>query len=581
MGKAVLNKKYEEVLRKRKLLTDEQIERAVMEATRRGEYLHQVVVDMHLLDATTALQAAAEEWGIGYVELMDEEIDPDVVRIFPEAMSRRLMIVPIGRDEGTLSVAMADPFDLFALREMEIRTHSKLKIQPFFALPSEIKRKLEEVYGRQSEEALYDFLIQEEVEGIEEEISEIEEFAEETEQEIDLTSAAIEEAQRSYVVRLVWRIILQALKENASDIHIEPFQREVAVRFRIDGDLHYKQPIPKPLHNAVVSRIKILSKMNIAEKRLPQDGRIGLKVGPRKVELRVSVIPTIFGESVVMRILDKSTAIMPLSELGFSEENLRIFEEMIRKPYGMILVSGPTGSGKSTTLFSALNTIKRPELKILTVEDPVEYNIEGIVQVQVKEEIGLTFARVLRAFLRQDPDVIMIGEMRDQETAAIAVRAALTGHLVFSTIHTNDAPSSVTRLVDFGIDPFLVADSLLLVIAQRLVHTICPRCKEEYQPGDDVAEMLRRYGFELNGRPLYRGKGCKECNYTGYKGRTAIHELLVVDDEIRELIAKGATANEIKEAAKAKGMKTLREDGFEKALKGITTVEEVISRTLE
>ncbi|RKY02457.1 type II secretion system protein GspE, partial [Candidatus Poribacteria bacterium] len=298
-------------------------------------------------------------------------------------------------------------------------------------------------------------------------------------------------------------------------------------------------------------------------------------------ELRVSVIPTIFGESVVMRILDKSTAIMPLSELGFSEENLRIFEEMIRKPYGMILVSGPTGSGKSTTLFSALNTIKRPELKILTVEDPVEYNIEGIVQVQVKEEIGLTFARVLRAFLRQDPDVIMIGEMRDQETAAIAVRAALTGHLVFSTIHTNDAPSSVTRLVDFGIDPFLVADSLLLVIAQRLVHTICPRCKEEYQPGDDVAEMLRRYGFELNGRPLYRGKGCKECNYTGYKGRTAIHELLVVDDEIRELIAKGATANEIKEAAKAKGMKTLREDGFEKALKGITTVEEVISRTLE
>lgn len=580
MGKAVLNKKYEEVLRKRKLLTDEQIERAVMEATRRGEYLHQVVVDMHLLDATTALQAAAEEWGIGYVELMDEEIDPDVVRIFPEAMSRRLMIVPIGRDEGALLVAMADPFDLFALREMEIRTHSKLKIQPFFALPGEIKRKLEEVYGRQSEEAIYDFLAQEE-EGLEEEISEVEESVEEAEQEIDLTSAAIEEAQRSYVVRLVWRIILQALKENASDIHIEPFQREVAVRFRIDGDLHYKQPIPKPLHHAVISRIKILSKMNIAEKRLPQDGRIGLRVGPRKVELRVSVIPTIFGESVVMRILDKSTAIMPLSELGFSEENLRIFEEMIRKPYGMILVSGPTGSGKSTTLFSALNTIKRPELKILTVEDPVEYNIEGIVQVQVKEEIGLTFARVLRAFLRQDPDVIMIGEMRDQETAAIAVRAALTGHLVFSTIHTNDAPSSVTRLIDFGIDPFLAADSLLLVIAQRLVRTICPRCKEEYRPGEEMAEMLRRHGFELNGRPLYRGKGCKECNYTGYKGRTAIHELLVIDSEIRELIAKGATANEIKEMAREKGMKTLREDGFEKALKGITTVEEVINRTLE
>jgi len=580
LGKTALNRKYEEVLRSRKLLTEEQIGRAVIEAVRRGEYLHQVIADMHLLDVTTALQAAAEEWGIGYVELVDEELDPDVVKIFPEAMAKRLMSIPIGRDEGSLSVAMADPFDLFALREMEIRTHSKLKIQPYFALPSEIRRKLEEIYGRENEEVIYDFLMQDEAE----EISEIEEYFEETESasEIDLTRSAVEEAQQSYIIRLVWRIILQAIKERASDIHIEPFQRESAVRFRIDGDLHYKHPIPRPLHNAVISRIKILSKMNIAEKRIPQDGRIGLKVGSRKVELRVSVVPSIFGESVVMRILDKSQAIMPLSDLGFSDENLAIFEEMIRKPYGMILVSGPTGSGKSTTLFSALNTIKRPELKILTVEDPVEYNIEGIVQIQVKEEIGLTFARVLRAFLRQDPDIIMVGEMRDQETAAIAVRAALTGHLVFSTVHTNDAPSSITRLVDFGIDPFLVADSVLLIIAQRLVHKICENCKEEIEPTEEMIRILQEHRVSTENLHIARGKGCKECNFTGLKGRTAIHELLVVDEDIKELIAKGATAMEIKEFARNAGkMRTLREDGFEKVARGITTFEEVISRTLE
>lgn len=580
MGKAALNRKYEEVLRRRKLLTEEQIGRAVAEASRRGECLHQVVVDMHLLDATTALQAAAEEWGIGYVELMDEELDPDVVKIFPEAMAKRLMSIPIGRSEDALSVAMADPFDLFALREIEIRIHSKLKIQPYLALPSEIKRKLEEIYGRESEEVIYDFLMQD---GMDE-ISEIEEYFEGEDQgpEIDLIGSAIQEAQQSYIIRLVWKIILQAIKEGASDIHIEPFQRESAVRFRIDGDLQYKQPIPRPLHSAVVSRIKILSKMNIAEKRVPQDGRIGLKVGSRKVELRVSVIPTVFGESVVMRILDKSQAIMPLSDLGFRDENLRIFEEMIRKPYGMILVSGPTGSGKSTTLFSALNTIKRPELKILTAEDPVEYNIEGIVQVQVKEEIGLTFARVLRSFLRQDPDIIMIGEMRDQETASIAVRAALTGHLVFSTVHTNDAASSVTRLVDFGIDPFLVADSVLLIIAQRLVHKICESCKEEIEPTEEMLKILQDHRVSLEELHISRGKGCKACNFTGLKGRTAIHELLVVDEDIKELIAKGATAMEIKEFAREdKNMRTLREDGLEKVAKGITTFEEVISRTLE
>ena len=502
----------------------------------------------------------------------------ETVKIIPEAMARRLFAIPISRTENTLAVAMADPFDLFALREIEIRTRSRFKVQPFLALPSDIEKKLDEIYVRESEEEIFSIL-----QDIEDKkIKEIDQYAVDVEDEleIDLADAAKEEAQQSYIISLVYKIIVEAVQEYASDIHIEPFYRETALRYRIDGDLQYKQPIPKPLHNAVVSRIKIMAKANIAERRIPQDGRIGLKVGNRKIELRVSIIPTIFGESVVMRILDKGSAMMPLADLGFRPENLQLFETAIKKPFGLILVSGPTGSGKSTTLFSALNTIRSPDKKILTVENPVEYNIEGIVQVQTKEEIGLTFAGTLRAFLRQDPDVIMIGEMRDQETASIAIRAALTGHLVFSTIHTNDAPSCITRLIDFGIDSFLIADSVQLIIAQRLIHAICKNCKVPIEPTEEMIKLLESHRVDTSNLQLCKGKGCNVCN-DGLKGRTGIHELLVIDDEVRDLVIKDATAYEIKEAAMKNGMRALREDGFEKVARGITTFEEVMKRTQE
>ncbi|MBM3242430.1 type II secretion system protein GspE [Candidatus Poribacteria bacterium] len=578
MAKASLNKRYEEILQKTRLLTMEQLQKAIVKAEASDEYLHQVIVDMHFLDSTSVLEAAAREWGIGYVELLDEKIDAETVKIIPEAMARRVVTIPINRTENTLAIAMADPFDLFALREIEIRTRPRFKIQPFLALPSNIKKKLDEVYVKESEDEIFSIL--QDVED--KRIKEIEQYAVDTEDEleIDLAGAAKEEAQQSYIISLVWKIIVEAIQENASDIHIEPFLRETAMRYRIDGDLQYRQPIPKVLHNAVVSRIKILAKANIAERRVPQDGRLGIKIGNRKIEMRVSIIPTILGESVVMRLLDKSSTMMPLSYLGFRDENLTLFEAAIKKPHGLILVSGPTGSGKSTTLVSALNAIKSPERKILTVENPVEYNIEGVVQVQTKEEVGLTFAGALRAFLRQDPDVIMVGEMRDQETASIAVRAALTGHLVFSTIHTNDAPSSITRLTDFGIDPFLVADSVQLIIAQRLIHTICKNCKVSVEPKEEEIKLLESHRVNTSNLQLCKGQGCNLCN-KGLRGRTGIHEFLVIDGEVRDLVVKEATAYEIKEAAMKNGMRTIREDGFEKVARGITSFEEVIKWTQE
>lgn len=580
MAKASLNKRYEEVLRKTRLITEEQLQEAIVKAEEDDKYLHQVIVDMGFMESTSVLEVAAREWELRYVELLDEELDAETVKIIPEAMARRIVAVPINRTENTLAVAMADPFDLFALREIEIRTRPRFKVQPFLALPGDIEKKLDEIYVKEREEEIYSTL--QEVEG--KEIKEIEQYmaaSEEDELEIDLAGAA-KEAQQSYIISLVWRIIAEAVKEGASDIHIEPFSRETALRYRIDGDLQYRQPIPKVLHNPVVTRIKILAKANIAERRVPQDGRIGpLNFFNKKIELRVSIIPTILGESVVMRILDKSSAMMPLSDLGFREENLKLFETAIRKPYGMILVSGPTGSGKSTTLSSALNTIKSPDKKILTAENPVEYNIEGIVQVQTKEEVGLTFAEALKSFLRQDPDVIMVGEMRDQETASIAIRAALTGHLVFSTIHTNDAPSCITRLIDLGVDSFLIADSVELIIAQRLIHTICKNCKVLIEPPEEEVKLLESHRVDTSNLQLCKGEGCNICNNGGLKGRTGIHELMVIDDEVRDLIIKGATAYEIKEAAMKNGMRTLREDGFEKVAMGITTFEEVMKITQE
>ena len=585
MAKAALNKRFEEVLRSSHFITADQLEKATAEAEQDDEYLHQKIVDMRFAEVSQILELVRQAWKIETMDLLAEEmtsLDTDFVkRIFPEAMAFRIEALPFHQTEDTLSIAMVDPFDVFIINEIRVRTHSHYKLLLYLAFPRDIANKLNEVYGKTNAEALDSFLSDvtedesEELQGVS--------VVEEDDAEIDLESAALEQAQQSFVVRAVYKLIVQAIREEASDIHIEPFPHEIVLRYRIDGDLG-ERPVPnRTWHNAIISRIKIMASMNIAERRIPQDGRISLKLGEKKYELRVSIIPTVFGESVVMRILDKSGITRSLSELGFSPNNLALFETAIHKPYGLVLVCGPTGSGKSTTLFAALNAINTPEQKILTAENPVEYNLPGIVQVQTKEDITppVTFASVLRAFLRQDPDVIMVGEMRDQETAAIGIQAALTGHLVFSTIHTNDAPSSITRLVNFEVDPFLIGDAVLLVIAQRLPHTICKNCKRPVEPTADHLKLLKLHNIDISSLQLTRGEGCNQCHGKGMKGRVAIHEVMVMTDAVRNMILKGASGFEIKEAAMQNGMRSLRQDGLEKAAQGITTVDEILKITQE
>ena len=579
MAKIVSLKKKgicEVILRKNRLVTEEELHKAIDKAEETGEYLHQVVVDMGLADRTKVLEVLATELEVESIDLPNEPLDVDIVKTFPQAMEVRNECIPVGKTENTLIVAMADPYNPFALNEIKIRTQARFKVQQLLAFPRDIRKQLEDIYGKDKEEALYEALMQDDIAGlVEEEIEQDEDFIKD-EEEIDLISSALEEeAQRAPVMRLVDRIIAQAIKEEATDIHIEPFSKETKLRYRIDGDLQLRPNPPRSLHNAIISRIKIMSKTNIAERRLPQDGRISVSMGDKKYELRVSIIPTFYGESVVMRILDKSSTALPLSDLGFRPRNLELITTAIHRPHGLILVSGPTGSGKSTTLFSALNTIYSPEKKILTVEDPVEYNLDGVVQVPAREEIALTFARTLRAFLRQDPDVIMVGEIRDGETAGIAIQAALTGHLVLSTIHTNDASSCVTRLANFEIDSFLIADAIQLLIAQRLIRRICKDCKTSVEPKDEQIELLNSYKIDTSNLQLFQGKGCPKCNGKGLKGRTGIHELLVLDNEIKGLILKDASAYEIKEAAMNNGMRILIQDGLEKVAMGITTFEEV------
>jgi type IV pilus assembly protein PilB len=564
----------EEILRKNRLVTEEELLKAIAKAEETGEYLHQVVVDMGLAKRTTVLEAFARELGVNF-DLLNEELDSKIVMDIPRAMEERDECIPIGKTEDTLIVAMADPYNPFVLNDIKVRTQYHFKVQQYLAFPRDIRKKLEEIYGKEKEEeALYKLMQDDMAELAAEEIEQDESFVGERE-EVDLISSALEEAQRAPVMRLVDKIIAQAIRDGSTDIHIEPFSKETKLRYRIDGDLQPRPSPPRSWHNAIVSRIKILAKADIAERRKPLDGRISVNMGEKKYELRVSIIPTIYGESVVMRILNKSSTALSLSDLGFGEKNLELIKVAINKPHGLILVSGPTGSGKSTTLFSALNTIYSPEIKILTIENPVEYNLDGVVQVQTKEEIGLTFALGLRAFLRQDPDVIMVGEIRDPETAGIAIQAALTGHLVLSTIHTNDASSCVTRLANFKVDPFLITDAVQLLIAQRLVRKVCKDCKEPVEPTDEEIELLNSHKVDTSNLQLYKGKGCPKCSGKGLKGRTGIHELLVLDNEIKELILKEASAYEIKEAAIGNGMRTLLQDGLEKITRGITTFEEI------
>lgn len=552
--------KLGELLIKRQRITPEQLEKALEIQKRTGEKLGEILQKMGLVESREVYEALAEQLGTPYVDLDSYVIDPRIVTLLPEKFCRQHQVVPIGEEGNVLLVAMANPVDVMAIDRMRLMT--KREIRPVVATPQDIERTLNAYYG-----------VGESVEELIREAETRESLVlpeEEEELKIDQLKALGEEAP---IIRVVNMVILQAIRSGASDIHIEPQEDQVRIRFRIDGILQDVTSTSIRVHPAIVSRIKILSRMNIAERRLPQDGRFQVTVDNRTVDFRVSSLPTIFGEKIVMRILDKSTLLLDLDRLGFEEEDLEKFYRLIQHPYGMILLTGPTGSGKTTTLYSALNFINKPDLNIITIEDPVEYRLPGINQVQVRPKIGLTFANALRAIMRQDPDVIMVGEIRDYETAEIAIHAALTGHLVFSTLHTNTAAGALVRLQEMGIPSYLIASALIGVVAQRLVRRICERCKVEFEISGPIARDLT--AGEKDRLLVFRGRGCPECNKTGYRGRVAVSEVLVMDDDIRALVLRNATEREITEKACAKGMKTLRENAIRKVLRGVTTLEEM------
>ena len=533
------------------------------------------LIDKKIVTEGKLLELLSEFYGFPYVDLKKLEILHDVVRIVPRITAEKYLVLPFDRKGPVLKVAMADPSDI-QIRE-RIRFTTGFKVQPFVALPFRIREKLVEVYGKAEEEFFSRLKTELEKEKISAEVEGLE--------TVSITSQVLSLddlkslASQAPIVKLVNALILEAIQKGASDIHIEPFEKELRVRYRVDGVLRVVSKYSPEIKDAVVARIKVLSGLDIAEKRLPQDGRMKATFKGRQIDFRVSTVPTIYGEKVVLRILDKGSLKLDLSELGLEEREYKLLLKGIQSPYGMVLVTGPTGSGKTTTLYSSLLTVNKPEVNIMTVEDPVEYNLYGINQVQVNPEIGLTFARALRTFLRQDPDVIMVGEIRDIETAEIGIEAALTGHLVLSTLHTNDAPSTVTRLVDMGIEPFLVSSSIILVIAQRLARRICPYCKELFTYPPEVLMEVGFSGEEIAALHTYRGRGCEKCDFTGYKGRVALYEVMEMVPEIRDAIVKGKNSDEIREIAIRHGMRTLREVGKIKITKGVTTPEEVLRVT--
>ena len=518
----------------------------------------------------------SKHFGVPSVNLDRVEVDEAVIKIIPADVARKYTILPISKAGAKLTIAMLDPTNVFAMDDIKFMTG--YNVEPVVSSESSLRESIERYYG--STHAI-------ELKKVMEEIAEEEETdLEVLEEEEELDLAALEqESEEAPVVRLVNIVLTDAIKRGASDIHIEPYEKDLRVRYRIDGILYEMMHPPLRLREAITSRAKIMARLDIAEKRMPQDGRIKIKtrisVKVKDLDYRVSVLPTIYGEKIVMRLLDKANLMLDLTRLGFEAESLRKFEQAILKPYGMVLVTGPTGSGKTNTLYSALQRINTPEVNIITAEDPVEFNLAGINQVQMKEQIGLNFATALRSFLRQDPNIILVGEIRDFETAEVAIKAAMTGHLVMSTLHTNDAPSTISRLMNMGVEPFLVATSVHLVAAQRLVRRICSYCKE---PVEQPPAGLVSVGFkeaEARHIRLFRGRGCERCSNTGYKGRVGLYEVMEIDDEMREMILAGASAFELRQRAIQKGMMSLRGSGLEKIRQGVTTIDEVVRETVD
>ena len=558
-----------ELLVSKGLITAKQLEDALQEQKISGNKLGSSLVKLGLISEKNLVSFLSRHYGVPAIDLSEAQIDPEVIKMIPPDVVFKYQVIPIKRIGSTLRVAMNDPSNILAIDDIKFLTSCHVEV--FVSTESAIKAAIDKFYD--SSESLAD--IMDSMDGAEN----MELLEESDEVDIRELQQASEDAP---VIKLVNLILNEAIKRKASDIHLEPYEKVFRVRFRTDGVLQEFMKPPMKLKNAIISRAKIMAKLDIAERRLPQDGRIKMKFGKDKeMDFRVSVLPTLYGEKVVMRLLDKSNLQLDMTKLGFEEKPLKEFKEAIHKPFGMVLVTGPTGSGKTTTLYSALAELNQITENISTAEDPVEFNLMGINQVQMHEEIGLTFASSLRSFLRQDPDIIMVGEIRDFETAEIAIKAALTGHLVLSTLHTNDAPSTINRLLNMGIEPFLVASSVNLIAAQRLARMICEYCKQPIQVSPQMLLNLGVLPDEISGFVCYKGTGCARCSNTGYKGRIALYEIMPIREEIRELILQGASAMEIKRETMRLGMKTLRQTALTKLKDGTITVEEVLRSTVE
>ena len=560
---------------KENLISQMQLTQALEQQKKSGGRLGSCLVSLGFVSDEDVTTFLSRQYGVPSINLTYFEVDQEVIRLVPEDTARRYEVVPLSRVGSSRTIAMVDPTNVFAMDDIKFMTG--FNVEPVVASEGAIREAIDKFYSQQQGDALAK-VMEEFAEG-EEGVLEIE--AGEAELSADELEKAAGDAP---VVKLVNIILREALSRGASDIHMEPYEKEYRVRYRVDGLLHTVMNPPMKMRDAIISRLKIMSKLDIAEKRLPQDGRIMLRMqqdGKKKqLDFRVSVLPTMWGEKVVMRLLDKENLRLDMTKLGFEQDSLNKFEKAILKPYGMVLVTGPTGSGKTNTLYSSIARLNSPDTNILTAEDPVEFNIMGINQVQMKEQIGLNFAAALRSFLRQDPNIILVGEIRDFETAEVAIKAALTGHLVLSTLHTNDAPSTISRLMNMGIEPFLVATSVHLICAQRLVRRICTNCKEE---SATPAQALLDAGYtpeESKTVKIMKGRGCEKCNNSGYKGRVGLYEVLEVTDELRELILVGASALELKKKAIENGMITLRRSGLIKIREGLTTLEEVIRETV-
>jgi type IV pilus assembly protein PilB len=558
-----------DLIRSQGLLDDLQLEEVIEEHNRSGKSFPEILQDFSLLDMDTQLQVIATHLGTEVVQLSQRDLTPEILSAVPADAARMYKCVPVAVYDSTVQLALADPLNPAIVDELGYVIHKE--IVPVVADPGEIERAVSRYYG-DSQSSVAEVL---------KELGQDNEIAREA-AEAAATGAAADLqslAEEAPIIKFVNLVLYQAVQDRASDIHFEPFEDEFKIRYRVDGALYEMSPPPKHLALPVISRLKVMSSLDISERRLPQDGRISLQIAGRTIDLRVSTLPTQFGESVVLRVLDRAAVNLDIKTLGFPKAILDYVSQAIQQPNGIVVVTGPTGCGKTTTLYSCLRAINSVESKLLTVEDPVEYDIEGIMQVAVNEAIGMTFGRALRAFLRQDPDIIMLGEMRDLETSQIAIQASLTGHLVLSTLHTNDAPGAITRLIDMGVEPFLISSTLMAVLAQRLVRTVCKKCRTPFEPTESQLSLLNLSPHDVGDKVFYYGRGCASCNDTGYKGRRGIFELLIASEPIRLLINERAPTVVVRQKAVELGMVTLREDGLRGIFDGETTIEEVVKYT--